>query len=87
MTIIMHALHILYAAIPTSRAYFGEGQGPIHVSKAQCSGTDVQLIECDADITGVNSCHHREDAGVICYGTNKKHLCMCLIVLVEHHSN
>ena len=55
--------------IPISKAYFGKGQGPIHLSRAHCSSTDTHVMEC-ADDTGVNGCYHREDAGVICQGLN-----------------
>ena len=60
----------LEKAIPTRRAYFGEGDGPIHISRAQCRSNHTRLIECSANDTGINECMHREDAGVICNGTN-----------------
>ena len=55
-------------AIPTRGAYFGEGSGPIHLSRAQCSGRDTRLTDCAIDKTGINGCRHSEDAGVICIG-------------------
>ena len=63
-----YAISALTKAIPTRRAYFGEGSGPIHLSKAQCSSRDTRLIDCDIDKTGINECEHNEDAGVICMG-------------------
>ena len=54
--------------IPTRGAYFGEGSGPIHLSRAQCSSRDTRLTNCDVDRTGINGCDHSEDAGVICMG-------------------
>ena len=54
--------------IPTRGAYFGEGSGPIHLSRAQCSSRDTRLTNCIIDKTGVNGCDHSEDAGVICMG-------------------
>ena len=62
----------LEKAIPTRRAYFGEGDGPIHISRAQCSSSHTNLTECGANVTGINGCMHREDAGVICKGTFTK---------------
>ena len=60
----------LERAIPTRRAYFGEGRGPIHISRAHCSSSHTRLTECKTNKTGINGCMHSEDAGVICKGTN-----------------
>ena len=51
-------------------AYFGEGDGPIHLTDAKCSATDTRLTECYKILSsiGINGCEHREDAGVICIG-------------------
>ena len=54
--------------IPTRRAYFGQGNGPIHLSRVGCTSNDRRLVNCTSDMTGTNSCSHREDAGVICLG-------------------
>jgi hypothetical protein len=54
--------------IPTKSAYFGEGNGPIHLSRAQCNSRDTRLIDCIINKTGINGCEHSEDAGVICIG-------------------
>ncbi|NXX78862.1 NETR protein, partial [Urocolius indicus] len=47
-------------------AYFGEGHGPIHLEKTECSGTEHTLARCAKPGTGTPSCWHSEDAGVIC---------------------
>ena len=60
--------------IPTRMAYFGEGNGPIHLSRAQCTSQDSRLAECDVNNTGMNGCKHSEDAGVICSGKNENQL-------------
>ena len=52
-------------------AYFGEGNGPIHLSKARCSSHNSRLTKCDVNKTGINGCMHSEDAGVICLGKNE----------------
>ena len=60
---------IIDIGIPTTRAYyFGEGSGPIHLSRAECRNDDTTLINCAIDKTGINGCVHSEDAGVICMG-------------------
>ena len=67
--IIVNIAYIYKAqGIPTKRAYFGEGTGPIHFTRAQCGSCDTRLINCTIDMTGINGCDHDEDAGVICQG-------------------
>lgn len=47
-------------------AYFGEGHGPIHLDNIECSGMEHTLEQCARPDTGIRSCWHSEDAGVIC---------------------
>uniref|UniRef100_A0A3B4FPW7 Neurotrypsin n=1 Tax=Pundamilia nyererei TaxID=303518 RepID=A0A3B4FPW7_9CICH len=49
-----------------SMAYFGEGQGPIHLDNVRCSGTETSLGQCPAEGQEGHDCRHSEDAGVIC---------------------
>ncbi|KAG5266640.1 hypothetical protein AALO_G00234500 [Alosa alosa] len=49
-----------------SMAYFGEGQGPIHLDNVRCTGKESSLGECQADGQDAHDCRHSEDAGVIC---------------------
>ncbi|KAG7214371.1 hypothetical protein INR49_023082 [Caranx melampygus] len=49
-----------------SMAYFGEGQGPIHLDNVRCSGTETALGQCMAVGQDGHDCRHSEDAGVIC---------------------
>uniref|UniRef100_A0A8C1VT71 Neurotrypsin n=1 Tax=Cyprinus carpio TaxID=7962 RepID=A0A8C1VT71_CYPCA len=49
-----------------SMAYFGEGQGPIHLDNVKCVGTEASLGECSAVGPDAHDCRHSEDAGVIC---------------------
>ncbi|RXN27766.1 neurotrypsin-like protein [Labeo rohita] len=49
-----------------SMAYFGEGQGPIHLDNVKCVGTEASLGECSAVGLDAHDCRHSEDAGVIC---------------------
>ena len=66
----MYTILLTYSGrgIPTRRAFFGEGSGPIHLSRAQCRNDYTILAECSTDKTGINNCQHSEDAGVICHG-------------------
>lgn len=49
-----------------SMAYFGEGQGPIHLDNVRCSGNESSLGQCAAEGKDGHDCRHSEDAGVIC---------------------
>ncbi|CAH2321870.1 neurotrypsin-like [Pelobates cultripes] len=53
-------------------AYFGEGQGPIHLDNVDCSGSENTLAECNKQDSGIHNCWHNEDAGVICDYKEKK---------------
>lgn len=53
-------------------AYFGEGEGPIHIDNVKCSGGERTLADCIKQPYGTHNCRHSEDAGVICdYGLQK----------------
>lgn len=49
-----------------SMAYFGPGQGPIHLDNVRCSGVELSLAQCQFEGQGEHNCRHSEDAGVIC---------------------
>uniref|UniRef100_A0A8B9P776 Soluble scavenger receptor cysteine-rich domain-containing protein SSC5D n=1 Tax=Apteryx owenii TaxID=8824 RepID=A0A8B9P776_APTOW len=49
-------------------ARFGRGYDPIWLEEVSCSGTESALTECRAKPWGVHSCHHGEDASVVCSG-------------------
>ncbi|KAL7383918.1 hypothetical protein ABVT39_020605 [Epinephelus coioides] len=49
-----------------SMAYFGEGQGPIHLDNVRCLGAEMSLGQCSAVGQDSHDCRHSEDAGVIC---------------------
>jgi hypothetical protein len=41
-------------AIPTTIAYFGEGSGPSHLSRAERRRNDARLTDCTINKTGIN---------------------------------
>ncbi|NP_999647.2 scavenger receptor cysteine-rich protein [Strongylocentrotus purpuratus] len=47
-------------------AQFGQGTGPIQLDDVWCSGDEETIFECVHPPLGVHTCHHREDAGVVC---------------------
>lgn len=54
---------------------FNPGSGPIHISHINCSGTERNLWQCHTELDrGRNYCGHKEDAAVVCSGTDQGHL-------------
>ncbi|XP_029441169.1 LOW QUALITY PROTEIN: soluble scavenger receptor cysteine-rich domain-containing protein SSC5D-like [Rhinatrema bivittatum] len=45
---------------------FGEGTGRIWLDQVQCTGKEMQLLDCPASAYGIQDCSHREDVGVVC---------------------
>ena len=74
----LSTLFFLDTGIPTRRAFFGEGIGPVHLSSAGCTSEDTDLLDCAIDKSAVNRCDHSEDAGVICRGVL---VCVCAMCM------
>lgn len=54
-------------------ARFGRGYDPIWLEKVICSGMESALSECTVQSWGQHSCHHGEDASVVCTGKAMPH--------------
>ncbi|XP_062848371.1 scavenger receptor cysteine-rich type 1 protein M130-like [Trichomycterus rosablanca] len=56
------AVHITHKA-----SWFGQGTGPVYISKLNCTGNEKNLWECSTyNHRDNNYCGHKEDAGVVC---------------------
>ena len=53
-------------AIAVTRAYFGEGSGPIQLGNVECNGDETRIMACPNQRLGQHNCFHSEDASVIC---------------------
>ncbi|XP_015418860.1 PREDICTED: neurotrypsin [Myotis davidii] len=49
-----------------TRAYFGEGSGPVLLDEVRCTGNELAIEECPKGSWGEHNCGHGEDAGVSC---------------------
>ena len=77
-------LHLLSCTgtVPQSKAYFGEGEGAIHLDSVECSGLENRLIECGMNHSD-NSTSHSLDVGVKCQpGIYISHLIERFIMLL-----
>ncbi|XP_059025657.1 neurotrypsin isoform X2 [Mustela lutreola] len=92
-TVICRQLGYKGPAKARTMAYFGEGNGPIHVDNVKCTGNERSLADCIKQDIGRHNCRHSEDAGVICDYFSKKAtgnsnkeslLSVCGLRLVHH---
>ena len=47
-------------------AHYGQGTGPIWLTKLSCIGNEPNLTDCTQTIVGTKNCTHSDDAGVSC---------------------
>ena len=69
-----------------SRAYFGQGSGPIWLDNIQCVSSESTLASCGHLGVGITrSCTSSEDAGVRCYRMSGTFICMyvaaCFLII------
>ena len=48
-------------------ARYGQGSGPIWLSKLNCMGNESNLTDCNQFKVGTKNCTHSNDASVRCY--------------------
>nr|XP_055045537.1 scavenger receptor cysteine-rich type 1 protein M130-like [Misgurnus anguillicaudatus] len=49
-----------------TRAFFGQGSGPVWLDDARCSGNESTVKNCPSKQIGTSTCNHGQDAGVVC---------------------
>ncbi|MGH0185142.1 UNVERIFIED_CONTAM: hypothetical protein FKN15_017206 [Acipenser sinensis] len=49
-------------------APFGEGQGTVWSEEMQCQGKELQIYKCLTSASKKQSCTHRNDVGLVCFG-------------------
>ena len=57
-------------AFASADAELGQGSGPIHLSRLNCSGSETSLSQCGrvAGFPTPSDCSHLDDVGVRCEG-------------------
>lgn len=50
-----------------SKAFYGQGSGPIILRRLECTGRETSILECEFD-ANTSDCRHSDDAGVQCIG-------------------
>ena len=66
--IMVLSCYLLYAVDAQALRYaeFGQGIGSIWLDNVDCTGSETNLISCQANPIGDHNCGHYEDAGVRC---------------------
>ena len=59
----------MLGAQPFTSAHFGEGSGQIVLDEVMCTGMEMSLISCPANV--IHNCGHDEDVGVSCLPNGK----------------
>ena len=62
-------------------AYPPNGVGAIHITSVQCSGEELQLFDCEYDLTDTTTNFYcSSDAGVTCTGMQFSHSTVVLCI-------
>ena len=64
--VVCRQLGYIGATSAPTRAFFGQGSGPIHYDNVACTGSETRLADCPHNGIGIENCAHFEDAGVVC---------------------
>lgn len=65
-SVVCEEMGFVKAIFQANRAKFGQGTGPVWLSKMMCTGQEKTLLDCPHSGWGENSCDHSRDAGVSC---------------------
>ena len=69
-------------------AYYGQGTGPIWLSRLSCFGNESSLFECGQLSIGTKNCTHSNDAAINCgyyYYYHIRRKCLeCIYFILEH---
>ena len=57
-----------YSAVRAYKSpHYGQGTGPIWLSKLNCIGNESSLTDCNQSKAGTKNCTHSNDASMICH--------------------
>ena len=71
-TVVCRQLGFYSSARAYGSAAYGQGTGPIWLSRLSCIGNEPSLTECSQLSVGTKICTHSDDASVYCYGNRRK---------------
>ena len=65
-TVVCRQLGFYLSVWAYGSAYYGQGTGPIWLSKLNCIGNESSLIDCNQFEAGTKNCTHSNDVSVRC---------------------
>ena len=71
-TVVCRQLGFYSSVTAYGSARYGQGTGPILLSKLSCFGNESSLTECSQLSIRTKNCTHSDDASVYCYGNRRK---------------
>ena len=71
-TVVCRQLGFYSSAYAYGSARYGQGTGPIWLSRLSCIGNEPNLTDCSQLSVGTKNCTHSDDASVVCYGDRRK---------------
>ena len=71
-TVVCRQLGFYSSVSAYGSARYGQGTGPIWLSRLSCFGNESSLTDCAQSNVGTKNCTHSDDASVVCYGNRRK---------------
>ena len=71
-TVVCRQLGFYSSVRPYGSAQYGQGTGPIWLSRLSCFGNESSLLECGQLSVATKNCMHSNDASVVCNGNRRK---------------
>ena len=71
-TVVCRQLAFYSSVTAYGSARYGQGTGPIWLSRLSCIGTESSLFDCNQLSIATKNCTHSNDASVVCYGSRRK---------------
>ena len=71
-TVVCRQLRFYSSVRAYGSARYGQGTGPIWLSRLSCIGNEPNLTDCSQSSVGTKNCTHSDDASVVCYGDRRK---------------
>ena len=71
-TVVCRQLGFYSSVIAYGSAHYGQGTGPILLSRLSCIGNEPNLTDCNQSSVGTKNCTHSDDASVVCRGDRRK---------------
>ena len=71
-TVVCRQLGFYSSVTAYASARYGQGTGPIWLSRLSCFGNESSLFECDLLSSTTKNCTHSDDASVYCRSNRRK---------------